>query len=91
MKKKILILLLGALALVGCEDSVPVTKYSSGTKIHGRTLKCLEVKQAMNVHYVYYFDDEGEQPVSIDYQVQEEKTSRTETIVIDGSTYKKVD
>jgi uncharacterized lipoprotein NlpE involved in copper resistance len=94
--KSVITLLLAALILTGCKNSAErsaLTQQSAAnpekvcTMPDGRTLFCITVNRVNYDHYVYFFSSNDTKTVTVNFNVPQGKSSRVETIVLDGETY----
>lgn len=89
--KKLLLIPLLCLGLVGCNEPTPSIKgkeFTVGTLSNGKTLKCVKIdRESSSAHYAYFVED----TVTVNYSVQQGKSTRNETIVlINGVEYQPV-
>lgn len=98
--KTILLLILLLVGLTGCVKSE--TEHNAVNQINaanpkkvctlpdGRVLYRITVENPNYNHYVYFFSTNDTTTVSVNYAVPQGKTSRNQTIVLDGETYQLV-
>lgn len=90
--------LMGLIVLAGCDNQQQAqakTDYDAQHPTHvttlpdGRELYMIVIHWPGGAydHYVYYFGTNDTKTVSVNYQVSQGKTTRTQTIVINGETY----
>jgi hypothetical protein len=94
--KTVITFLLAAFIFTGCKDASErraITQQSAAipevvcTMPDGRTLFCITVNRPAYDHYVYFFSATDTKTVTVNYNVPQGKSSRTQTIVLDGETY----
>ncbi len=104
MKQILLLLpvLLVLLILIGCgrnaEEAAAFNQENANhprlvlTMPDGRQLYriVIDSPDIRHYHYVYFFD-KGDKTISVNYSVSQGKTTRNQTIVIDGVTYKAIE
>lgn len=94
--KTLMPFLLVVLVLTGCKDDAErrATTQQNATNPEkvctmpdGRTLFCGTVDRPSYDHYVYFFSTNDTKTITVNYNVPQGKSSRVQTIVLDGETY----